>query len=255
MTRDATDLPGLLGADRGIVCAIGAGGKKSTLYRLAEAHEGPWALTATVFTTTFPDALDLTAVVEDADSLADAVLAAAGSHRRLGYGSPSHKPGRYAGVDPDLIRAIHQQAGLALTLVKADGARMRWLKAPKEGEPVLPAGCTTVIPVLSARALGEPLSARIAHRPERVAAVAGLHEGEIVAPAHLARLLIADGGLLRGIGDQQVVPVINMVDDDRREALARQAALAALEQSDRFDRVVLACMRRAGDPVVAVVRR
>jgi probable selenium-dependent hydroxylase accessory protein YqeC len=255
MTRDPRDLLELFGADRGIVCAIGAGGKKSTLYRIAEAHDGPWALTATVFTTTFPEMLNLTAVVQDADSLAGAVLAAAAKHRRLGYARPSDKPGRYAGVDPDLIREIHHQAGLALTLVKADGARMRWLKAPKEGEPVLPAGCTTVIPVLSARALGEPLSPRTAHRPERVAAVAGVHEGDIVTPAHLARLLIADAGLLQGVGDQQVVPVINMVDDDAREALARQAAIAALEQSDRFDRVVLACMRRAGNPVVAVVGR
>jgi len=255
MTRDPRDLLDLLGADRGIVCAIGAGGKKSTLYRIAGAHDGPWALTATVFTTIFPEMLNLTAVVRDADCLADAVLAAAKSHRRLGYGRPSDKPGRYAGVDPDLIRQIHEQADLALTLVKADGARMRWLKAPKDGEPVLPAGCTTVIPVLSARALGEPLSARIAHRPERVAAVTGLDEGDVVTPAHLARLLIADGGLLQGVGEQQVVPVINMVDNDAREALARQAAIAALEQSDRFDRVVLACMRRTGDPVVAVVRR
>jgi len=248
-------LPDLLGARSGIVCAIGAGGKKSTLYRIADAHEGPLALTATVFTTWFPDTLDLTVVVDDGAALRGAVLAAAREHHRLGYATPSAKPGRYAGVDPQLIGSIHEQAGLAVTLVKADGARMRWLKAPKPGEPVLAAGCTTVIPLVSARALGEPLSDRIAHRPDRVAAVTGLAEGDTVNPLHLARLLTAEGGLLQGIDTQRVVPVINMVDDDARTRLATEAAITALELSDRFDRVVLACMHQPSDPVVAVIER
>jgi len=251
----SNDLAELLGARRGIVCAIGAGGKKSTLYRIAAAHDGPLALTTTVFTTWFPDTLDLTVVVDQEKTLPGTVLAAAREHHRLGYATPSAKPGRYGGVDPELIGAIHEQAGLAVTLVKADGARMRWLKAPKPGEPVLAAGCTTVIPVLSARALGEPLSDRIAHRTDRVAAVTGLAEGDTVGPLHLARLLTAEGGLLQGLGQQLVVPVINMVDDAARAELAREAAITALDLSDRFDRVVLACMRRTGDPVVAVIER
>jgi hypothetical protein len=51
------------------------------------------------------------------------------------------------------------------------------------------------------------------------------------------------------------VPLINMVDDPEHETLAREAAAAALELNPAFDRVVLACLRRADDPVVAVVRR
>lgn len=251
----SADLADLLCARSGIVCAIGAGGKKSTLYRIAAKLDNRLALTATVFTTRFPDTLDLHAVVEEESALPDAVLAAARRHRRIGYATPSAKPGRYAGVDPALVGAIHEQAGLDLTLVKADGARMRWLKAPQPGEPVLAAGCTTVIPVLSARALGEPLSDRIAHRPDRVAAVTGLAAGDTVGPLHLARLLSAEDGLLHGLGHQQVVPVINMVDDDARAQRAREAAIAALDLSDRFDRVVLACMRRNADPVVAVIER
>jgi len=51
------------------------------------------------------------------------------------------------------------------------------------------------------------------------------------------------------------VPLINMVDDDAREVLARRAAEVALGLSDRFDRVILACLARADRPLVAVVRR
>jgi len=51
------------------------------------------------------------------------------------------------------------------------------------------------------------------------------------------------------------LPVINMVDDSATEKLAREAATAALEMSDRFDRVVLACMRSKDNPVIAVLER
>jgi probable selenium-dependent hydroxylase accessory protein YqeC len=248
-------LPDLLCARSGIVCTIGAGGKKSTLYRIANALDGSLALTTTVFCSHFPDDLNVHVLAGEADSLAQRVLAASLEHRRIAYAGPSSKPGRFSGVSPQLITTIHQQAGFSVTLVKADGARMRWLKAPKPGEPVIPDGCTTVIPVLSARALGQPLGARIAHRPDRVASVMGIRDGEIVSPIHMARLLTAEQGLLSGISDQTVVPVINMVDDGATEKLARETATAALEMSDRFDRIVLACMRSKDNPVVGVQER
>jgi len=53
-------------------------------------------------------------------------------------------------------------------------------------------------------------------------------------------------------GTARVVPVINMVDDAEKEALARAAAEAALESTDRFDRVLLLRLNRP-EPVVAVI--
>ena len=112
-----------------------------------------------------------------------------------------------------------------------------------------------MIPVVSARAFGQPVTDRIAHRPALVAAVCGLAGDEAFAPAHLARLLASPEGSLRGVGTTAtVVPLINMVDDDELAVLARRAALGALALTDRFDRVLLASMRRA-QPIVDVVRR
>ena len=50
MNRDDSLLD-LLEARSGIVCAVGAGGKKSLLQHLATTHPGRVAITATVFTT------------------------------------------------------------------------------------------------------------------------------------------------------------------------------------------------------------
>jgi probable selenium-dependent hydroxylase accessory protein YqeC len=112
-----------------------------------------------------------------------------------------------------------------------------------------------VLPVVSALAIDEPLTARIAHRVDRIEQVAGLRENEPIAPVHIARLLASPSGLLKATEGRRVVPVINMVDDAAREAQARDAALMALELSDRFDRVVLVRLSRPGDPLVCIVRR
>lgn len=248
------DLLDLFCARTGIVCAIGAGGKKTTLYRLAAAHQGRIAQTASVVTTHFPDDLGAHVIIATGGDLL-ARLVAAGGHRYVAYATPGRKPGRHAGVPADEIALIHARCGFDVTFVKADGARMRGLKAPQTGEPVLPPGCTTVIALVSARVIGAPLSERTAHRVELVSAVTGARPGDIVTPSHVGKLLSSPNGLLRDVGDARVVPVINMVDDASSERLARDAAAVALASTDRYDRLVLCCMRRPHDPVVAVVQR
>lgn len=252
MTDD--ELLDLFQARRGVICAVGAGGKKSTLYNLMARHPGRVALTATVFTAHFPEHLGLTSVIAEESQL-PARLARLTETDRIGFAAPSGKPGRYSGIAPELVSRLHADTGRQATFVKADGARMRWIKAPKEGEPVLPPDCTTLICVLSARALGRPLSDEIAHRLEQIGAVTGLQAGEVVEPQHLASLVVSDAGLLKDSADRMVVPVINMVDDARKEDLAREAARIALTETSRFDRVILASMRTTDQPVVAVVER
>jgi len=252
MTDD--ELLDLFQARRGVICAVGAGGKKSTLYNLVARHPGRVALTATVFTAHFPDHLGLTSVIAEESEL-PARLASLTEMDRIGFAAPSGKPGRYSGIAAEMVSRLHVDTGREATFVKADGARRRFIKAPREGEPVLPADCSTLICVSSARALGRPLSDKIAHRLENLSAVTGLQIGAVVEPQHLARLLVSEAGLLKGSAGCGVVPVINMIDDADKERLAREAARLALRETDRFDKVILASMRTTEQPVVAVIER
>lgn len=247
-----TALIDALDARSGIVCAVGAGGKKSVLYQLLREHAGRVAVTATVHTTGFPDDLPVRQVIDEDANLQARVLAVAGD-TSVAYACPSNKPGRHAGAAPTTIRAIHDAGCFDATFVKADGARMRWIKAPAADEPILVPGADIVIPVVSARAIGEPLGERVAHRVDRVAAVAGVSPGEILTPEAVGRLLASEHGSLQQTAGARVAPVINMVDNDDKEELARAAAAAAIAMTSRFDRVVLCCLRRPERPVVAVV--
>jgi len=244
----------LLEARVGIVCAVGAGGKKSVLQRLAALHPARVALTATVPMTYVPVELGFATVVDDAGRLPGRI-AAIGRVTKVAYACPSEKPGRHAGVPQEVIEHIHREEGFAATYVKADGARMRWIKAPRDDEPSLPDACSTIVAVVSARAIGEPLDERVAHRLEHVARVAGLAEGAVIEPVHVARLIVSPEGLRKAGAGRRVVPVINMVDDEQRHALAREAARIALDLEPALDRVVLTCLQGRDDPVVAVVSR
>ena len=243
----------LLEARDGIICAAGAGGKKSVLFAIASRHPGRLAFTTTVHTLPPPEAMGAQIVIAPEHQL-QARLEPLRAAALIAYACPGDKPGRLTGVPAARIAALHEALAFDLSLVKADGARMRWVKAPAADEPVLVPGMSTLIPVLSARALGEPLSDRIAHRVEQLAALTGATPGEIFTPTHAARLMTSEDGLLKGAGEARVVPVINMVDDPQRQRLAAETAAEALRLTRRFDRIILARLNRP-DPVVAVLER
>jgi probable selenium-dependent hydroxylase accessory protein YqeC len=52
---------------------------------------------------------------------------------------------------------------------------------------------------MSAKAINQPLSESIAHRPELVAKVTGINIGDILSPAVIARLMTSEQGALKHI--------------------------------------------------------
>jgi probable selenium-dependent hydroxylase accessory protein YqeC len=250
MTRDLLEL---LHARVGIVCLVGAGGKKSVLYRIAAAHPGRVAITATAHIERFPDQLHAHTLVAAEAELA-ARLAASQDARVVAFAQPSAKSGRNAGLSGATVARLHRSLRFDLTLVKADGARGRLVKAPNDAEPPLADETTTVIPVVSAKAIGRSADETVVHRLERFCAVTGAAAGAPITPEHIARLLSHASGALKNVSQATVVPVINMVDGEAERTLAEEAARQALRMTERFDYVVLAAMQAAA-PIVEVVNR
>ncbi len=237
-----------LGAEAGVVCVAGAGGKKSLMRRLALAHPGPVGFTATTRIPPPPEEFGgFHVIVGDDDQ---GVARAAREHRIVVFTGPPERDGRLAGLAPERIAAIHRAAGLAVTYVKADGARMRLIKAPGPGEPVLVPGAMVLL-VVAARAVGRALDDRVAHRPARLAQLAGAKLGQTIEPGHVARLIAAQAGAIARAG-HAVVPVVTMADDPALVAIARDIAQRALAAGVPGGRVVLASLT-AEEPLVGVV--
>lgn len=233
------DVVAALDAAHGTTCLVGAGGKKTTLYALADRLDRA-VLTATVRIPIFDREVaavrvtgDPVAALGDFDDR-DAAFP-------LGLVPERERDDRYRGYDPSVVDEIGA-AHDGPVLVKADGARTRLLKAPNEREPQVPAGADRVVPVASVGAVGEPLTAETVHRPERVAALTDAALGDEITPELVGRVLAHEDGGLRGVpAGATVIPLLNAVDDAADAAAARTVARVVRERAT-VSRVVLARM-------------
>jgi probable selenium-dependent hydroxylase accessory protein YqeC len=93
------------------------------------------------------------------------------------------------GIDVAAVRTIHEHIPEAVVIVKTDGARKRWFKAPNQSEPVVPPWSQLCITVVNREILGQPLTDALVHRPERVAELTGLNLGDPITPQAVGTVL------------------------------------------------------------------
>ena len=242
----------IFNAEKGIISFVGAGGKKSAMFRLAAEHEGRVAITATAHIEFFPKNLDATNYIGDEDALLSAIHNDSSS-KTIAFAKPSSRFGRRAGIKIDMVKRFYEEGNFDLMLIKADGARGKFIKAPSEQEPALSPESDIVVPVLSAHVIGESLTNKLAHRPEILSEITGVGIGEEIKPVHVARLLASEAGLLKNTGNKTVIPLINMVDDEELKRFATLAAEQALQLTNKFNQVILASMKKE-QAIVDVVK-
>ncbi len=242
------NLASALGIAGGVVCMVGAGGKKTAMYELATSFEGRVALTSTSHMFEYDES-----VVDEVIITKTTVPKSDLKSRVVAYAGDTDTPNRVGGLQSEKIRTIWEEAGYDLLVIKADGARSRLIKAPANHEPLIPDFAELVVPVVSGLVVGQPLTEKIAHRVDLLADVMEMVKGSVVAPVNIARLLSSQNGSLRGTKDIRVVPIINMVDSSQILATCTEAALLAFERTSRFDRVVLTELRSSA--IVRIIDR
>jgi len=151
---------------------------------------------------------------------------------------PRDPDGKLTGLRGSVVEHLSSSLRADVTLVEADGARKRSLKAPDAHEPVIPPGATIVCPVVGLDALGL-LTEDVAHRPHLVARFAP--DGVVTVEA-IAALLTSDLGALKGIPDDASVrPILNKMGDRSSEAANISAMVFA--GTARIDRIVAGDIR------------
>jgi molybdenum cofactor cytidylyltransferase len=203
-----------------LVAIVGGGGKSSLMFALAERLPGRGVMTTT--TRIFSDQLSgATEVCTLADADWRARLDAFES-ALLVVGRVEGE--RAVGVPLELPAEMLAHPRVDWVIVEADGSRMLPVKAPAPHEPVIPVGTTLLVPVVGIDALLKPIG-EIAHRPERVSAIAGLSVEDILTPAALARLITSPEGGLKGAASAgRTAVLINKVESASEFALAREVA-------------------------------
>lgn len=184
------------------VALVGAGGKTTTMFRLATelAARGERVITTTTTHIFKPNADQTEALILTIENnhWREAIAESLTTHRHITVAANTTAEGKLQGIPPDWADDLRSLPGIGAVLVEADGAKGRLIKAPAAHEPVIPASADLILLLMSAEALDQPFSAEIAHRPEQISALTGLVSGETITPQVLATLATSEHGLLKG---------------------------------------------------------
>ncbi len=198
LLSDLIDLP-----TGSLIAIVGTGGKTTTMYTLAYelAQQGKHVITTTTTQIFYPgpDETDVLIVASETDRLLKKIDAAWQQYHRVTVAGAVLRTEKLTGLHPEQPYELLMKSGADVVIVEADGARHRMIKAPAEHEPVIPLQANVALMMMSAEAFNQPLSDRIAHRPELVAKVTGIHMGDVLSPEVIARLITSEQGTLKHI--------------------------------------------------------
>jgi molybdenum cofactor cytidylyltransferase len=195
-----------------VVAFIGAGGKTSALVALGhELAEMGWRVLVTTTTHIDREQIRLMPnVLPVSASSGEISTALAGGGFVFLHGEIDEE--MVAGIAPDEVRSLLDRVDSDVMLVEADKAFGRLLKAPRTGEPAIPAEVSLVVPVVGLGVLGQPLDAVHVHNAEAINAKYGFGMGTRVKSPWVAQVMRDRDLLMRGVPDDaRVVGLVNGV--------------------------------------------
>jgi molybdenum cofactor cytidylyltransferase len=223
------------------IAVVGAGGKTSTIWRLAESFTQNVVITTT--THLGLDQIEKTEQKFFASSTSDLVLIDWGNLPKIvSITGPVIDGHRLDGLSPENINFLYERSieHHFSILIEADGARMLPLKAPAEHEPVIPEWVDAVIVLAGMSALGKPLSSDTVFRPEVFGKLGRLKEGEVISVEGLERVLCHLNGGLKGILEKaKRILVLNQAEDDK---LLPDIMRIANHCKDKYDQVLITAL-------------
>jgi probable selenium-dependent hydroxylase accessory protein YqeC len=183
-----------------LVCFVGAGGKTTTMFALAQALKSlhKRILVTTTTNIFYPEKHECDAViVTDEPDLSIFPAVDKGTVTVLGSDIVNER--KLAGVNQTFIDRLHQEKLFDYILVECDGSKRKPIKAPAHYEPVLPSNTTRTIGVIGLDAVGKPIDEEYVHRPELFCAIVNRRSGEMIDTEAVVNLIVSPQGLFKGV--------------------------------------------------------
>ena len=129
--------------DTPIVSVVGAGGKTTLIFQIADEisadGHGDVIICGTTRFTRKNHSYSVISYADWMDSRASPVVVSGVANRTVVLSGtlPADSKGRYSSINDNQIAKLATDPSVAAVIVNADGSRMKPFKAPKPGEPVL----------------------------------------------------------------------------------------------------------------------
>lgn len=244
---------------KAIVAFVGAGGKTSAMFRLADelCARGQRVITTTTtrmgVTQTGMQRLPLR--YEASPGFVEQVRAALDQHSRVHIIGDQVEVGKVGGVPSAFIDELATQDFADAILYEADGARGLSFKAPAAHEPVIASKTTLVVSIVGASVFGTTLDNAHVHRAEVAARLADTRIGETITPIHIVRVIThADGALRQVPTGARVIVLVNQVETNVQLETARALAYLLLDHKE-IEAVAIGAVRNSTQPIRETHRR
>ncbi len=242
---------------REVISLVGAGGKTTLMFRLAEEFllRGKRVVTTTTTKILEPVRGETKSLFIDPDEekIKDFVLRHLDQYRHITIARERLGSGKLKGVSPELVNEVRGLHGIDAIIIEADGAAGRPVKVPRENEPVIPASTSLVVAILGIDGLERELNEENVFQPERVSKMTGISIGEKLTDEAMAILMVHPEGIFKGTpASSRVVAFLNKVDIPDGVAKAKRIAKKIFDKKNPLiERVVLGQLKN--EPPVAEV--
>jgi probable selenium-dependent hydroxylase accessory protein YqeC len=215
-----------------LICLVGAGGKTTTMFALAQELKtrGKSVLVTTTTNIFYPSAAECDEVIIDGANTS-AIFQRVEPGRIIGLGSDIVKERKLAGVDRDFLDKLLREKRFDCILVECDGAKHKPIKAPAAYEPIVPDNATRAIGVIGLDAVGSPIEDACVHRLAEFCAVVRRAPGDIVDEEAVVELIMSAQGLFKGVPDGcKKYVLLNKAENSRRKASAGNILVGLLKR-------------------------
>lgn len=196
-----------------VVSLVGAGGKTTLMYALAEHFVKHGAKTIVTTTTHIyrPEHNLWARTPEEVRN-----LWSQGFYAVVGLEAEN---GKLQSLPVQELDACIQMADIVL--IEADGAKRMPCKVPAAREPVIPKSCDTVIGVMGMDAVGKPLE-QVCFRLEEAVKLLDAAPVDLLTVEMAAKILASEEGTRKQVGNRDYYVVLNKCDSKERIRAAEQ---------------------------------
>jgi len=228
--------------DREVISLVGSGGKTTLMFALGkELSLNRKGIILTTTTKIREPAPSLSSALLLSDKLAKVKEGVEKNWDRYPYlliAQGKLDSGKLQGIPPEWIGELHFLKEISVIVVEADGAAGRPLKAPREGEPAIPASTSLLVPMVGIDGLGCPLNEQYVFRSAVAARLLHLEVGSRVTEEVIASLLAEI--IKTRPAKARVIPFINKVDfPDHLKKARNLASLLLRLPGAQIERVLL----------------
>jgi len=244
--------------EREVISLTGAGGKTTLMFRLAKELSLTGRKVVTTMTTKIlePSSGETVSLFihKDEGEIKQFIDRHLDGYRHITIARERLESGKLKGVSSDLVNDLWNANEIDYIIVEADGAAGRPIKAPQEGEPVIPSTTTTVVAILGVDGVGTEMIEKNVFRASRVSRLTGIPIGERVTEEAIAVLMTHPEGIFKGApSSSKVVGFLNKVDIPDGVKKARRIAQKIIQiRHPQMERVVLGQIK-SESPIVEVI--